>query len=97
MFYKIFATLLMFSILMICLAQNSTEEPADTANPFIAQLSERLRPVWRLCILPMARRLSVEGRTAVLRSMIPKTVKKSHSSANGPSTPPRNSCVFSRW
>ncbi len=62
MFYKIFATLLMFSILMICLAQNSTEEPADTANPFIAQLSERLRPVWRFVYSPDGKTL-VCGRT----------------------------------
>ena len=40
MLYKIFATLLMFSILMICFAQNFTEEAADTASPFIAQLQD---------------------------------------------------------
>ena len=40
MLYKIFATLLMFSILMICFAQNFTEEPADIASPFIAQLQD---------------------------------------------------------
>ena len=44
MFYKIFATLLMFSILMICLAQNFTEEPADIARPIIAQLQDTEEP-----------------------------------------------------
>ncbi|MCY3741236.1 MAG: hypothetical protein OXH00_09475 [Candidatus Poribacteria bacterium] len=62
MLYKIFVTLLMFSILMICLAQNFTEEAADTANPFIAQLSERLRPVWSFVYSPDGKTL-VCGRT----------------------------------
>ena len=44
MFYKIFVTLLMFSILMICFAQNFTEEAADTANPFIAQQQDTEKP-----------------------------------------------------
>ncbi|MDE0685239.1 MAG: hypothetical protein OXI63_20115, partial [Candidatus Poribacteria bacterium] len=53
---------LMFSILMLCLAQNFTEEAADTANPFIAQLSERLRPVWSFVYSPDGKTL-VCGRT----------------------------------
>ena len=66
MFYKIFATLLMFSILMICLAQNSTEEPADIASPFIARLHDQ--PVWRFAYAPDGKTIvcgSVNGRIAV--------------------------------
>lgn len=50
MLHKIFVPLLMFLILMICLAQNSTEEPADTEMPFIARLHDQ--PVWRFAYAP---------------------------------------------
>ena len=66
MFYKIFVTLLMFSILMICLAQNSTEEAADTPIPFIARLHDR--PVWRFAYAPDGKTIacgSENGRIAV--------------------------------
>ena len=59
MLNKIFVPLLMFLILMICLAQNSTEEPADTAIPFIARLHDR--PVWRFAYAP-------DGKTLVSKS-----------------------------
>ena len=68
MFYKIFATLLMFGILMLCLQQSFTEVPADTANPFIAQLSDRRSPVWRFVYSPDGKTLvcaSLNGRIAV--------------------------------
>ena len=45
MFYKIFTTLLVLLILLICLPRSFTEEAADTAIPFIARLHDR--PVWR--------------------------------------------------
>ncbi len=64
MFHKIFVTLLMFLILMICLAQNSTEEPADTAMPFIARLHDR--PVWRFGYAPDGKTLASESSDGTL-------------------------------
>ena len=62
MLSKLFATLLMLLILLLCLPQSFTEEAADTANPFIAQLSDRLLPVWRFVYAPDGKML-VCGRT----------------------------------
>lgn len=66
MFYKIFATLLMLLILMICLPQSFTEEAADTANPFIAQLSDRLLPVWRFVYSPDGKTLASKSSDGTL-------------------------------
>ena len=75
MLYKIFVTLLMFSILMICLAQNFTEEAADTANPFIAQLSERLRPVWSFVYSPDGKTIACGSSDGSVHLYDAKTAK----------------------
>ena len=66
MLNKIFVTLLMFSILLICLPRSFTEDAADTAMHFIARLHDR--PVWRFAYSPDGKTVacgSENGRIAV--------------------------------
>lgn len=66
MLYKIFITLLILLILLICLPRSFTEEAADTRMNFIAHLHDR--PVWRFAYAPDGKRIvcgSVNGRITV--------------------------------
>ena len=55
MLYKIFITLLILLILLICLPRSFTEEAADTRMHFIAHLDDR--PVWRFAYAPDGKRI----------------------------------------